>query len=70
MKTLLDTDRGIEIVCQLLFERFWDTFDFNPIIIEREREEFLCESPAEVSIFCTDRRFRTKPAHTVVRHQC
>ncbi len=36
MMTLLDADRVTSIVRELLFERFGDTFDFDPIIVERE----------------------------------
>lgn len=36
MTTLLDSDRVAGIVRQLLFERFGDTFDFGPILVERE----------------------------------
>ena len=36
MITPLDTDRVADIVRQLLFERFGDTFDFDPILVERE----------------------------------
>ena len=36
MTILLDTDRATGIVRHLLFERFGDTFDFDPIIVERE----------------------------------
>ena len=36
MTTLLDRDRVASIVRQLLSERFADTFDFGPILVERE----------------------------------
>ena len=36
MTALLDADRVTSIVRKLLFERFGDTFDFDPIIVERE----------------------------------
>ena len=39
MTTLLDTDRVIGKVRNLLFERFGDTFDFDPILVERELDD-------------------------------
>ena len=40
MTTPLDTDRVADIVRQLLFERFGDTFDFDPILVEREFDHY------------------------------
>ena len=39
MTILLDSDRIVKIVRQLLFERFGDTFDFDPVIVEREFDQ-------------------------------
>ena len=39
MATLLDSDRVAGLVRQLLVERFGDTFDFDPIIVERELDD-------------------------------
>lgn len=36
MTTLLDSDRVASIVRRLLSERFGDTFDFGPILVEKE----------------------------------
>ena len=36
MTTLLDTDQITSIVRELLLQRFGGTFDFDPIIVERE----------------------------------
>ena len=39
MATQLDSDRVAGLVRQLLVERFGETFDFDPIIVERELDD-------------------------------
>ncbi|MYE54732.1 MAG: hypothetical protein F4X34_06000 [Chloroflexi bacterium] len=40
MTTLLDTDRVAALCAQLLNDRFGNAFEFDPIIVERELDDY------------------------------
>ena len=56
MTTLLDTDRVTDIVRELLVGRFGDAFEFGPIIVERELDDYGDEYIHVYIVFNGDQR--------------